>query len=124
MILEILSFYKGSAEEQAQFVEDLEQLDDHQQLALRVYLEYDNSLFNYMDLHEAVKRAEDAFHGQHNSGGDFAAEFMGDIEGSDFVEKIEWLMGYKAWQLCWDCSLCWDYNFVEVDGVGYVIRPR
>ena len=122
MINEILSFYNGSAEEQEQFVEELEQLDEHQLLALRVYLEYDNSLFSYNSPHEAVELAEEAYMGQHDSGGDFAAEFMGDIEGNDFVEKIEKLMSYQAWQLCWDYSLKWDYDFVEVDGVGYVIR--
>ena len=122
MILEILSFYEGSAEEQLQFVEELERLDYHQQHALRVYLEYDSSLFNYKDLHEAVELAEEAFHGRHDSGADFAAEFMGDIEGNDFVEKIERLMGYQAWQQMWDYSLCWDYEFVEVEGVGYIVR--
>ena len=122
MILEILSFYKGSAEEQEQFVEELEQLDVHQQLALRAYLEYDSSLFNYMDLHEAVGLAEEAYMGQHDSGGDFAYESMYDIEGNDFVEKIEGLMGYQAWQQVWDYSLQWDFSIVEVDGISYVIR--
>ena len=122
MILEILSFYKGSEEEQLQFVEELEQLDDHQQLALRVYLEYDNSLFDYNSLHEAVELAEEAYMGQHDSGGDFAEEFMLDIEGLRFVEKIERLLGYDAWQQMWDYSLKWDFEFVEVNGEGFVIR--
>lgn len=122
MILEILSFYKGSAEEQVQFVEELEQLDEYQQLALRVFLEYDNNLFNYLDLPEAVVLAEEAYQGQYDSEGDFVAEFMGDIEGNDFVEKIEKLMGYQAWQQMWDYSLKWDFEFVEVNGEGFVIR--
>ena len=122
MINEILSFYKGSAEEQEHLAEELEQLADYQQLALRVYLEYDSSLLSYNDLHEAVELAEEAFQGQHDSGGDFVAELMGDIEGSDFVEKISRLMGWQAWQQMWDYSLRWDYEYVEVDGVGYIIR--
>lgn len=123
MINEILSFYKGSEEEQAQLADELEQLDDYQQLAMRVYLEYESSLLNYMDLHEAVELAEEAYQGKYDSVADFAAELMESIEGNDFVEKIEKLMGYQAWQLIWDHSLRWDYEFVEVAGVGHIIRP-
>ena len=122
MILEILSFYKGSEEDQAQLADELEWLDDHQQLTLRAYLEYDGSLLNYNSLSEAVELAEEAFQGQRDSGGDFAAEFVGEIEDGDFVSKVEDLMGYQAWQQMWDYSLKWDYEFVEVEGVGYVVR--
>lgn len=122
MIIEILSFYNGSEEEKDQLAEELESLDEYQQLALRVYLEYDSSLLGYKDLHEAVELAVEAYQGQYDSEGDFVAEFMRDIEGEAFVEKIEKLMGYQAWQQMWDYSLKWDFEFVEVNGEGFVIR--
>lgn len=121
MILEILSFHKGSAEEQVQFADELERLDDRQQLALRVYLEYDDSLLNCCDPQEAVNLADEAYQGQYDSEADFAAEFMEDID-PDFAEKVSQLMGWQAWQQMWDYSLRWDYEFVEVAGVGFIIR--
>lgn len=121
MINEILSCYKGSAEEQAEFMEELEQLDDHQQNVLRVYLEYDDSLLNYKDLWEAVELAEEAFLGRYDCGADFAADLMESID-PDFADKVNKYMGWKAWQLMWENSLGWDYQMVELDGVDYVIH--